>query len=42
MSIVNKTVSNEMFKKPEPRVKFNYGTCKICWDKASGIHYGKI
>lgn len=27
-------------EKKSPEIPFNFGNCKICNDKASGIHYG--
>lgn len=31
-------INNEKNKKS--LVKFDFGNCKICFDKATGIHYG--
>ena len=41
VTITNQTNTNEQEKKPGKILdKKQFGKCKICNDKASGIHYG--
>ncbi|CAF0902505.1 unnamed protein product [Brachionus calyciflorus] len=38
-SELNKINNNEL-SKPKVKSQFNFGKCKVCKDKATGIHYG--